>query len=350
MKNNLKKNSLFLLVSAVLATSVATVAHATEVVNVYSARKEALIKPLLDKFTAESGIKVNLVTGKADALLKRLEVEGRYAKADIFITVDAGRLHRAKTAGVLQPFSSELLKQRVPAALRDSDDYWYGLSQRARTIFYNPEKIDASELSTYENLADEQWKGRLCVRTSDNIYNQSLVSSMIDANGVDATETWANGIVANMARSPAGGDTEQLYAVAAGVCDLTFVNTYYFGRLINSDNEKDNAVAAKLSAFFPNQDQPNQAGRGIHMNVSGAGITKASKHKDNAIKLIEFLSNDESQKWYSAINNEYPVVKSAEVSETLKSLGEFKADDIPLSLLGENNAEAVRLMDRANWK
>ena len=314
-------------------------------VNVYSARKEALIKPLLDKFSQSTGINVNLITGKADALLQRLKIEGKASPADIFITVDAGRLHRAKQAGVLQPIESAILNKNIPAHLRDTDNLWFGLSQRARTIFYSVDRVNPSELSSYEDLATSQWRGRICLRSSNNIYNQSLVASMIENIGAEKTEIWAKQIVANMAKPPSGGDTDQLKAVAAGVCDITIANTYYYGRLSNSASDSDQQLVTKVKIFWPNQDN-----RGVHMNVSGAGVTKFAKHKANAIKLIEFMSSAESQAWYGAVNSEFPVLKSAEISATLKSWGEFSADPIPLNKLGENNRAAVELMDRAGWK
>lgn len=317
------------------------------VVNVYSARKEELILPLLQKFGEQTGVQVNLITGKADALLKRLEVEGQASPADVFITVDAGRLYRAKEAGLLQVINSETLATRVPEQLRDDDGYWVGLSQRARTIFYDKSKLSAQELSTYEALADTRWKGRICIRSSSNIYNQSLVASMIAAEGEAQTEVWAKGLVANFARPPAGGDTDQLRAAAAGVCDMAIANTYYFARLINSDKPADREVAEALAVFWPNQ---GDGERGVHVNVSGAGVTKFSKHTENAVALIEFLTSPESQAWYAAINNEYPVVEGVEISETLRGLGEFRADGVALSELGENNRAAVELMDRAGWK
>lgn len=314
-------------------------------VNVYSARKEALIKPLLDKFEASSGITVNLITGKADALLKRLQVEGSASPADVFITVDAGRLQRAKDAAVLQPVTSEILEQTIPANLRDTDNQWYGLSQRARTVFFAKDKLNGDEIKRYEDLADPKWKGKICVRSSNSVYNQSLVAAMIEANGLEATEKWAKGLVANFAKPPAGGDTDQLKAAAAGVCSLVLANTYYFGRLATSDKPADKTIVDKLGVIWP-----NQADRGVHMNVSGAGVTKAAKNKDNAIKLIEFLTTADSQRWYAEVNSEYPVVPGSGVATVLQSFGEFSADDVELSKLGENNRAAVELMDRAGWK
>ncbi|MCF6190823.1 MAG: Fe(3+) ABC transporter substrate-binding protein [Cocleimonas sp.] len=321
-----------------------------DIVNIYSARKEALILPLLERFEKETGIGFNLVTGKADGLLKRLEIEGDMTPADIFITVDAGRLQRAKDAGVLQAISNEVLEKRIPAHLRDKDKFWFGMSQRARTMIYAKGRVKPEELSTYEDLVDPKWEKRLCVRSSGNIYNQSLVVSLIEANGEEATEKWAKGLVANFAKKPAGGDTDQLKAVAAGACDIALVNTYYFGRMINSNKEKDKQMAEKLAVFWPNQGGQGKEGRGVHVNVSGAGITKHATHIKAAQKLLEFFVTDESQKWYAEVNNEYPVVPSAPISETLKSFGEFKADKLNLTVLGTNNGKAVRLMDRSGWK
>lgn len=317
------------------------------IVNIYSARKEALILPLLKRFEKETGIGFNLVTGKADGLLKRLEIEGDMTPADIFITVDAGRLQRAKDAGVLQAIDNAVLEKRIPAHLRDKDKFWFGMSQRARTMIYAKDRVKPEEMSAYEDLADPKWKKRLCVRSSGNIYNQSLVVSMIEANGEEATEAWAKKLVGNFAKKPAGGDTDQLKAAAAGVCDIALVNTYYFGRMINSKKEKDKKNAGKLAVFWPNQ---GENGRGVHVNVSGAGITKHATHIKAAHRLLEFFVKDESQKWYAEVNNEYPVVPDAPISDTLKSFGEFKADKLNLTVLGKNNAKAVRLMDRAGWR
>jgi len=314
-------------------------------VNVYSARKEALILPLLQSFKDQTGIGFNLITAKADALLKRLESEGQSTPADIFITTDAGRLQRAKDAGVLQPIENPILAARIPENLRDKENYWFGLSQRARVIFYARDRVDPAELSTYEALADAKWKQRICIRSSGNIYNQSLVASMIEAHGVEQTEAWARGLVANFARKPAGGDTDQLRAAAAGLCDIAIANTYYFGRLVNSAKDDDQKVATGLGLFWP-----NQAGRGAHINVSGAGITKYASHPEAAERLLEFLVNAESQTWYAEVNNEYPVVSDAKTSATLASFGKFEGDGLNLTHLGVNNRAAVQLMDRAGWR
>lgn len=318
---------------------------AEEEVNVYSARKEALIKPILDRFSEQANIKVNLITGKADALLTRLRLEGKASPADVFITVDAGRLQRAKEAGVLQPINNELLSQKIPVNLKDSENQWFGLSLRARPIFYAKDRVSPEELSTYEAMADSKWQGRVCFRSSNSVYNQSQVASMMEAKGVDFTEKWVKTMVGYFARSPAGGDIDQLKAVAVGVCDITIANTYYYGRLLNSEKPADVKLANKVGLFWPNQQD-----RGVHVNVSGAGVTVNSKNKENAVKLIEFLASAKAQAWYSSVNNEFPVVSSAAVSDTLKSWGSFKQDDINLSKLGENNKAAVKLMDRGGWR
>ena len=315
-------------------------------VNLYSARKEALIKPLLTRFTEQTGITVNLLTGKADALLKRLEAEGANSPADLFLTVDAGRLHRAKAGGVLQPISSSVLEGAIPESYRDPEGYWYGLSLRARPIMYVKKRVEPNQLSTYEDLAGSAWKGRVCIRSSDNIYNQSLVASLIAANGVDKTQKWSEGFVANFARPPQGGDRDQIKAAAAGQCDIVVVNTYYLGRMLNNTKDEAERTAAEQVAVF----WPNQEGRGAHVNVSGAGVTKSAKNKDDAIKLLEFLVSDSEQAWYAEVNYEYPVKPGIAWSDTVSAWGQFKADSLGLSQLGELNPEAVRVMDRAGWR
>lgn len=328
-----------------LALSLPVSLAAAEEVNLYSARQEALIKPLLDRFSEQTGIAVNLVSGKDDALLKRLESEGRNSPADLLITADVGRLHRAREMGVLAPLQSELLAQRIPASYRDPDGYWFGLSLRARPILYVRGKVDPKELSTYAALADSRWKGRICIRSSDNIYNQSLVAAMIATQGEAETEAWARGLVANFARPPQGGDRDQVKAAAAGQCAIAIANTYYLAAMLNDTNAAERDSAARLGVFWPDQD-----GRGVHVNVSGIGLTAAARNVDAARKLMEFLVGEEAQRWYAESNHEYPVVAGVEPSATLKAWGSFKADALNLSELGRNNAAAVRLMDRAGWK
>ncbi len=317
---------------------------ATEV-NIYSARKEALIKPLLDEFTVKTGIKVNLVTGKADTLVKRLEVEGRNTPADILLTVDVARLIRAKDKALFQQIDSDLLIKVIPEYYRDADNQWFGLSLRSRVIIYAPDRVKEDELSSYADLADIKWKNRVCVRSSSNVYNQSLVAAMIANEGLEKTENWATGLVENFARPPKGGDRDQIKAVAAGVCDVALVNNYYLAGMLESSQESELAAAKKIKLFWP-----NQAGRGAHMNVSGAGILKPAKHKKEAIQLLEFLVSDYAQQWYADTNHEYSINPEIESSSILKSWGDFKADNLNLSLLGKYNTEAVMLMDRVGWK
>ena len=316
-----------------------------EELNIYSARQEALIKPLLDRFSADTGITVNLVTGSGDALLTRLRSAGTNPPADVLLTSDAGRLYRAQEAGVLQPVASDRLDALVPAQLRSAEGYWYGLSVRARGIVYALDRVQPAELSSYEALADPVWKGRVCIRSSGNIYNQSLVAGMIASQGADKTDAWLKAFVPNFARPPQGGDRDQIKAVAAGQCDVAIVNSYYLGGMINGGDEEEQAAAAKVGIFWPNQDT-----RGTHVNVSGAGVTAAASNPAAAIALIEFLASDESQRWYAETNNEYPVRDTVEPSALLQSWGSFKADPVPMSELGRLNAEAVKAMDRANWR
>ena len=327
-----------------LVSALSMSALASEV-NVYSARQDALIVPLLEQFESDTGIEVNLITGKAGGLLSRMQSEGAASPADVLITVDAGNLHRAKEAGVVQTIQSDVLESRIPETLRDPEMQWVGLTKRARTIFYAKDRVDPATLSTYENLVDDQWDGRICIRSSSNVYNQSLVASLIEVHGEEATEEWARGMVANMARKPTGGDTDQLRAVAAGQCDLAVSNTYYYGRLLDSDKAEDKQVVDTVKAFWANQDD-----RGTHINISGAVIAKHAPNYDEAIQLLEFMVSDDAQAYYAEINHEFPVVDSATVSDTIQSLGTYKAHDLNLSILGENNKRAVMLMDRAGWQ
>jgi iron(III) transport system substrate-binding protein len=331
-----------LLLLALVATSPALAAAE---VNLYSARQEALIKPLLDRFTAKTGIVVNLVSGEPDALLQRLKSEGKNSPADLFLTVDVGRLLRAQEMGLLQAVDSAVLREAIPAQYRDPGGHWFGISLRARVIVYAKERVRPEELSTYEALAEPKWRGKICVRSSSHVYNQSLVAALIAHLGVEQTERWARGLVANLARPPEGGDRDQIKAVAAGQCDLAIVNTYYLGGLLNSADAKEREAAAKVGLFWP-----DQQGRGVHINISGAGITKAAQHRNEALRLLEFMLSDESQRWYAETNFEYPVKRGVAISATLQAWGAFIPDKLNLGLLGKHNAEALRLMDRVGWK
>ncbi|MDP1929912.1 MAG: Fe(3+) ABC transporter substrate-binding protein [Gammaproteobacteria bacterium] len=314
-------------------------------VNIYSARQENLIKPILDTFTERTGVKVNLVTGAADELIQRLTLEGANSPADLLIAEDVGRLYRAKQAGVLQAVKSSTINDIIPAQYRDSEGFWFGLSLRSRVIIYDKARVNPADLSTYADLADPKWDNKICVRSSSNIYNQSLVASMVSRNGVAATEEWVTGLVANFARNPQGGDREQISAVAAGQCELAISNTYYYGGMLNSTNAAERTAAQAVAVFFPDQN-----GNGAHMNVSGAAVTRAARNVDEAVQLLEFLAGEEAQAWYAEVNNEFPVRSDVAASEVLQSWGTFKADNIALEQLGIHNAEAVRLMDRAGWQ
>ena len=314
-------------------------------VNVYSGRKEALIKPLFDEYTKETGIRVNLVTGKADALIKRLELEGENSPADLLLTVDAGRLHRAKELGLLQAITSVKLDEAVPENYRDPQGYWYGLSIRARVIVHSRTEIKPAQLSTYEALAGPTWHNQLCVRSSSNIYNQSLVASMLAHHGPEETESWIKGLVGNFARDPKGGDRDQIKAVAAGQCNLALVNTYYLAGMLSSGIDAEVDAAEQVALFWPNQD-----GRGAHVNVSGAGVTRSARNKTAAVQLLEYLVSVQAQEWYGKTNREFPVRDGVAGDSILQSWGEFKADNLNLAILGENNQDAVRAMDRAGWK
>lgn len=316
-------------------------------VTVYSARIERLIKPLLDEFENETGIKVNLLTGSGDGLLSRLQSEGRNSPADLFLTVDAGRLQRAKEAELFQPVRSDDLEANIPAHLRDVDNEWFGLSMRARPIFYAHDRVDPSELSDYLALSDEQWRGRICVRSSDNIYNQSLVAAMIAHHGEEVTEDWIRGLVANFARNPVGGDRDQLHAIANGECDIAIANTYYFGGMAASDDTDNQRAVSQISIHWPAQGDGEQ---GVHVNVSGIGLLRHASNEENAIRLMEFLAGAQAQSSYAQRNQEYPVRVDSERSEITESWGEFRGDDLPISVLGENNAAAVRLLNRGGWR
>lgn len=319
-------------------------AWAAEEVNVYTTRQEVLIRPLLDTFEEESGIRVNVVFAK-EGVIERMKSEGANSPADAILTADVGYLLQAKAEGLLQPIQSEVLNAAIPAQYRDPEGDWYGLALRARPIMYAKDRVDPAELSTYEDLADPKWKGRICIRSSSNIYNQSLVSSMIAAEGVEKVEAWAEDFVANFARDPAGGDRDQILAVAAGECDIAVANTYYLAGMLSGDDAAQKEAARKVAVFWPNQD-----GRGTHVNISGGGVTASATNVDNAIKLLEFMVSDEAQEIYAEAVNEYPVKPGIEASAAVAGFGEFKADPLNLAVIGEHNVEAVRLMDRAGWR
>ena len=335
-----------LIMSSIWAcTSKKTAEDSKGEVNVYTHRHYEADQQLFKNFAEKTGIKVNVVSANADELIQKMTLEGENSPADVLITVDAGRLHRAKTADLLQPINSDKLNTLIPANLKDTENYWFGLTFRGRAIIYNPEKITAEEILTYESLASEKLKGRLLIRSSSNIYNQSLLASIIAHKGETAATEWASGVVENMARNPKGGDRDQIKAVVAGEGDVAVSNTYYLGNMLNSSNAEEVAVAKKVEILFPNQD-----GRGMHINVSGAGVAKYAPNKENAIAFIEYLVSAEAQKVFAGVNYEYPVNKEVEWAPTLSAWGQFTSDSLNLTVLGENNEEAVKIFDRAGWK
>ncbi len=308
-------------------------------VTIYSSRKEQLIQPLLDKYMEETGAKVELVTDKPGPLMERLKVEGKNTEADILLTVDAGNLWKATKDGLLQPITSEVIEANVPAKFRDPQGNWTGLSLRARTIFYNPKTVKPEELSTYADLADPKWKGKLCLRTSKKVYNQSLVASMIGHLGAEKTEEVVKGWVANLATDVFSNDTKMLEAIAAGQCGVGIANSYYYGRKVAKEPE------FPVKIFFANQNTT-----GTHTNVSGAGVVKNSDNVAGAQHLIEWLSSDKAQSIYASADKEYPVKEDVEVSELLASWGDFKTDDINVAKFGELQADSIKLMDKAGYK
>ncbi|SFP48940.1 iron(III) transport system substrate-binding protein [Nitrosomonas cryotolerans] len=317
---------------------VAGTVHAEQVV-VYSARIEQLIKPMFDAFTEDTGIEVKFTTDKEGALLARLKAEGKNTPADMLITADAGNLWEAARTGLLKPVNSKILEANIPAHLRDPRNQWFGLSVRARTIVYNTQKVKPADLSTYENLANPEWKNRLCLRTSKKVYNQSLVAMMIAEHGEAETEKIVRGWVRNLATDPLSDDTRAMEFVAAGRCDVTLVNTYYYGRLMKKEPD------LPLAIFWP-----NQMNSGVHVNISGAGITQHSRNERAAIKLLEFLSSNKAQNLFADINMEYPANPAVAPDPTVATWGGFKQNSMNVATAGELQAAAVKLMDRVGYR
>lgn len=317
-------------------------ASAQGVVNLYSGRHYEADKQLYEQFTKQTGIKVNVVQASGNELITRIEREGANSPGDLFFAEDAGVVGRVKDKGLFQPIKSAMLEQNIPANLREPQGHWFGLSTRARVIMYHMDRVKPEQLSTYEDLADPKWKGKLLVRSSSNVYNQSLMVGMMQADGEEKALAWAKGIVANMARAPKGGDRDQIAAVMAGEGDIAISNTYYLGHLIAAGKPGE---FDRLGVFFPNQKD-----RGTQVNISGIGVLKHAPNKDNAVKFVEFLTTPEAQKVFAAANFEYPARPGVEVSPVIAKYGTFKADALPVSVLAEKNAEAVKLLDRAGWK
>ncbi|MDL2284186.1 Fe(3+) ABC transporter substrate-binding protein [Oxalobacter sp. OttesenSCG-928-P03] len=315
------------------------------VVNLYSARHYESDRALYEQFTKETGIRVNVVSGKAPELIERIRREGENTQADVFITVDGGVLHTARKAGILQPMPSGAFATEVPGNLRDRDNYWVGLTTRARVIVYSKDRVRPEELSTYEALTDARWKGRVLVRSSADLYDQSLLASLIVVDGYEKAEKWAAGIVANMARQPRGNDRAQAKAIAAGEGDVAIMNTYYIGQMMHSKDPEEVRVAKNTGVFFPNRKTS-----GTHINISGAGLTKFGKNRDNAMKLIAYLVSVPAQEALSNGNYEYPVNPKAKKHRLLEEWGAFKTQQIDFSLLGENNPHAIRIFNKVGWK
>jgi len=321
-------------------------AEAQATLNLYSARHYNTDEALYGNFADQSGVKINRIDAEPDPLLERLRAEGDKSPCDVLITTDAGRIERARQLGVLQPVASDVLTKAVPAHLRDPDNTWFGFSVRARVIVYSKERVTAANApQNYEDLADPKWKGKLLIRPSGHIYNQSLVGSLLAANGPDKVEAWAKGVAANLARPPRGGDTDQIKAVAAGEGDLALVNTYYFVNLMRSKKPEDREVAAKCAVMFP-----NQSNRGTHVNISGGAVARHAPNKAAAVRFLEYLVSPQAQRYFAEGNSEFPVVAGAELSPELKSLGSFKQDQLNARVYAQNNAEALKVMDRAGWK
>jgi iron(III) transport system substrate-binding protein len=312
-------------------------------INIYSSRHYDTDLALYEDFTKQTGIKVNRIEADADALIERIQSEGEFSPADLLVTVDAGRLWRAEEAGILAPVDSAVLKERLPAHLRHPDGLWFGLSTRARIIIYNKAEGAPQGLANYADLANPAFKGDICMRSSSNIYNISLLSSIIAHKGASEAETWTKGVVANFAQAPQGNDTSMIEAVAAGQCRISVVNTYYLARYAGGD-AAGKAIFDKVGVIFP-----DQAGDGTHVNVSGAGLVKTAPNRDNAVKFLEYLTSESAQRYFADGNNEYPASIGLKANSAVEQLGAFKADTLSVAAIGKGQAQAVTIFDRAGW-
>ena len=335
----MKKISILLSLCILVSCSKDLESTSSKELTIYTSRQPQLVEPILENFTEDTGIKVNLLSGNAQELMERIDTEGLESKADIFMTVDAGVLWQATDRNIFSKIDSSILEDNIPSYLRDPDGQWFGLSKRARTIVYSSDQFSDSDFSSYEDLADPKWKGKLCLRTSKKVYNRSLMASMIDAYGLDKAKEVVSGWVANLATEVFSNDTNALKAVSSGQCGVTIVNTYYLARLLD-DPKYDN-----LQLFWA-----NQSGRGVHVNISGAGVVKTSKNKENAQKLLEYLSSDSAQDFYASANKEYPVLKEAAIADSIKGWGSFIEDNINVSKLGSLQKEAVFLAQEVGYK
>jgi iron(III) transport system substrate-binding protein len=342
LKSIVRTAAALLILSAVAAPSLAQ----EKVLNLYSSRHYETDEALYSNFTRQTGIKINRIEGGEDALIERIRNEGDKSPADVLVTVDAGRLWRAEQLGLFQPVKSKVLESRLPAAYRHPDGLWFGYSARARIIAYSKARVKPGDIATYEDLADPKWKGRICTRSAGHVYNLSLMSSLVNYLGEAKTEEWARAVASNLARTPRGGDTDQLIAVAAGECDLALSNTYYYARLLKSQKPDEKAVAEKVGVLFP-----NQSGRGAHVNISGAGMLKYAPNRNAAVLFLEYLASDEAQNYFANGNNEWPVVQSVKPDNAaLLTLGKFKADNLNLGTIGRNQPTAQKIADRSGFK
>ena len=340
MSRQASGSKLLVAMMAVLGLSIGMAGNAAAngEVNIYSYRQPFLIKPMLNAFTHQTGIKTNVVFAPK-GMITRLQKEGKNSPADMILTVDIGRINDAVEAGVLQPVKSEKLTANIPAHDRDPAGLWFGLTRRARIVYASRDRVKPGELSTYEGLADSRWKGRICIRSSKHVYNVALLASLVAHHGEEKAEEWAKGLKANLARKPQGNDRAQVKAIHAGECDISLGNSYYMGKMLT--NEKQIAWAEAVNVFFPNQKD-----RGAHMNISGAGVTRHAPRKDNAVKLLEFLSGDLAQKMYAEQNFEYPVKPGVPWSGLVESWGRFKADEIDMIKVARNRPAAIKIFDR----
>ncbi|RLJ61440.1 Fe(3+) ABC transporter substrate-binding protein [Sulfurisoma sediminicola] len=314
--------------------------------NLYSARHYQTDEALYANFTKQTGIKINRIEAKEDELLERIRNEGAASPADIFITVDAARLAKADELGLFAPVKSKLLESRIPSNLRSNDSDWFAFSIRARVIIHNKDTVKSADVQDYEDLAKPAMKGKVCMRSGSHPYNLSLMSALIAHMGEQKAEEWARGIVANFARAPKGGDTDQIKAVAAGECGVAVSNTYYLARLMRSDKPEDKKVMEKIAIVWP-----DQKSFGAHINISGGGMLKTAPHKEAAVKFLEYLASDEAQRYFADGNNEWPAVATANAKNpALEAMGKFKADALPVATLAKNAATAQKIYDRAGWR
>ncbi len=343
-----KSNKRFILslVAALLSSSAFTASAQEKVLNLYSSRHYNTDEALYSGFTKQTGVRINRIEAPEDALLERLKNEGAASPADVLVTVDAGRLWRAERMGLFQPVKSAVLDARIPAALRQPEGLWFGFSTRARVIIFAKDVVKPGDIRNYEDLADPKLKGKVCMRSSSNMYNLSLMSALIEELGEAKAEAWAKGVVGNFARDPKGGDTDQIKAVAAGECAVSIVNTYYYVRMLKATKPEERAMIEKVGVVWPNQDN-----RGAHVNISGAGVLKSAPNKESAIRFLEYLASDDAQRYFANGNNEFTVVSSVNVdNRELASLGKFKPDPLNVSAFGKNQPAAQKAYDRAGWR